>query len=176
MKQVFFLSHFDLGFADLQCKIQNWIFQLRSSKSNRQLAQIIFLSHRWRRIYHQRKPPFLINVCKRWKILGGNSQTTLTSFWVFLTTYPHYVDMFYLITVDKKSTFLDYPLLLVNVVCERPLIVKCTWVTEKGTQFIKILYLLSILSWVRDMLVYHRKESINPYFSRLLDAPRLKTA
>ena len=35
MKQVFFLSHFDLGFADLQCKIQNWIFQLRSSKSNR---------------------------------------------------------------------------------------------------------------------------------------------
>ena len=45
------------------------------------LAQISFLSHRWRRIYHQRKPPFLIYVCKRWKILGGNYQ-------------PIYVDKF----------------------------------------------------------------------------------
>ena len=37
-----------------------------------------------------------------------NSQTTLTSFWLFFTTYPPFVDIFYLINVDKKSTFLDY--------------------------------------------------------------------
>ena len=39
----------------------------------------------------------------------GRSQTTLTSFCLFLSTYP------------PTLTFSTYPSLLVNVVCERPL-------------------------------------------------------
>ena len=43
------------------------------------------------------------------KMLWGQSQTTLTKFWLLLTTdNPIYVDIFYLINVDKKLTFLDY--------------------------------------------------------------------
>ena len=43
-------------------------------------------------------------------VARGRSQTTLTSFWLFLTTYPPSVDSFYLILI-----FLNYPPLLVNV-------------------------------------------------------------
>ena len=39
--------------------------------------------------------------------IRGRSQTTLTRFWLFLTTYPPCVDIFYGINVDKKGTFLD---------------------------------------------------------------------
>ena len=54
---------------------------------------------------------------------SGHSQNMLT---IVFDLLPHYVDIFYLINVDKKSTFLDYLLtplfsLLVNVVSERPL-------------------------------------------------------
>ena len=53
---------------------------------------------------------------QRW----GISQTTLTSFKLF---FHHYVDIFYLINADKKSTFLDYlPTSSGYVVCERPLV------------------------------------------------------
>ena len=40
--------------------------------------------------------------------LFGIAQTKLTRFWLFLTTYPPCVDIFYGITVDKKWTFLDH--------------------------------------------------------------------
>ena len=58
-----------------------------------------------------------------WWPLRGCLQTTLTSFWLFWPPkFPSSVDTFYLINVDKKSTFLDHlPPRLVNVVCERPL-------------------------------------------------------
>ena len=51
--------------------------------------------------------------------IWGRSQTTLTSLCLFFDPLPPYVDIFYLINVDKNWT--TYPLLLVNVVCERPL-------------------------------------------------------
>ena len=42
--------------------------------------------------------------------------------WLFLTTYPPSVYIFYGIKVNKKSIFLTpYPPPLVNVVCERSL-------------------------------------------------------
>ena len=51
----------------------------------------------------------------------GRSQTTLTRFWLFFDHLPPFVDIFYLMNVDKKSTFLDHlPPLLVDIVCERP--------------------------------------------------------
>ena len=43
---------------------------------------------------------FIISV-----VQSGRSETTLTSVWPFLTTS---VDIFYLINVEIKSTFLDY--------------------------------------------------------------------
>ena len=55
------------------------------------LAQISFLSNRWRRIYHQRKPPFLIYVCKRWKILGGIHKLRWQVFGFFLTLHWHFL-------------------------------------------------------------------------------------
>ena len=49
-------------------------------------------------------------------LLRGHSFTTLTRFWLFWTTFPMYVDIFYLIRVDKKSTFwTTYPPHLSNV-------------------------------------------------------------
>ena len=62
----------------------------------------------------------LWNLC-----LKGHSLATLTKFGFFDQLPPHpYVDIFYLVRVDKKSTFLDYlptPSPLVNVVKECPL-------------------------------------------------------
>ena len=57
--------------------------------------------------------------------IWGRSQTTLTSLCLFFDPLPPYVDIFYLINVDKNKTFLDYQYTpLVNVICERPLIPK----------------------------------------------------
>jgi hypothetical protein len=55
--------------------------------------------------------------------LGGRSQTTLTSFWLFWPPPPsplHWHFLPYKLNVDKNLTFL-YCLPLSNVVCERPL-------------------------------------------------------
>ena len=38
----------------------------------------------------------------------GRSQSTLATFWLFLTTYPPSVDIFSLVKIDEKSTFFDY--------------------------------------------------------------------
>ena len=52
----------------------------------------------------------------------GRSQATLTSFWLFLTTYPPTLTFCIVWTLTKswhfKTTYLPR---LVNVVCERPL-------------------------------------------------------
>ena len=40
--------------------------------------------------------------------IWGRSQTTLTSLCLFFDPLPPYVDIFYLINVDKNKTFLDY--------------------------------------------------------------------
>ena len=51
--------------------------------------------------------------------IRGRSKTTLTRFWIFFDHLltPH-VDIFYLINVDKKLTFLDY---LPTTSCKRSL-------------------------------------------------------
>ena len=56
----------------------------------------------------------------------GRSQTKLTVFFVFLVTpYSPSVDIFYLMNAEKSGHFwTTYPPLLVNVVCEQPLIRK----------------------------------------------------
>ena len=69
--------------------------------------------------------------------LRGRSQTTLTIFCHFLTTYPPDVYILYLINVDKKNqhfwtTYLPF---LVNVACKRPLSRTRTCRTEKKHNF-----------------------------------------
>ena len=60
-----------------------------------------------------------MEVCLVKEYNKGGSKTTLTSFLAFLDHLPPYVDIFYLINVQKKSTFLNYlPILypLFNIV------------------------------------------------------------
>ena len=65
--------------------------------------------------------------------LRGCSQTTLTSFCLFLTTCPPTLTFSNLVMVDKKLKFLTtYPPPLVNVVCEQPLIVCCLKLVDRG--------------------------------------------
>ena len=55
--------------------------------------------------------------------VGGCLQTTLTSLWLFLTTYPPALTFSNLWTLTKSQHFwTTYPPLLVNVVFERPLV------------------------------------------------------
>ena len=60
-----------------------------------------------------RKQEFFLRVTSRFlKMVRGRLQTTLTSFWLFLTTYPPpspFVDISSLINVDKMSIILSYP-------------------------------------------------------------------
>ena len=52
---------------------------------------------------------FCSKLLNLWNIgLKGHSVLMLTKFGLVLTTYPPYVDIFNLVRVDKKSTFLDY--------------------------------------------------------------------
>ena len=78
----FFLSHFDLGFADLQCKIQNWIFQLRSSKSNRFGTNQFFIQQ-MKADLSSKKASFSNLRLQKMEDIREHSQTTLTSFWGF---------------------------------------------------------------------------------------------
>ena len=92
-------------------------------------------------------------VCRKraFNDLKGHSQTTLTRFWLFLTNYPHCVDIFYGMNVDKKWTFwITYLPRLVNVVCERPL------------KYAKCLHLIQILN---DSLITNAKlkKFLNPF-------------
>ena len=69
----------------------------------------------------------------------GRSQTTLTSFGLFLTTYPPNVNGWHFLpyNVDKNRHFLTtYPSPLVNVVSERPLSKKLrNWKKIIGAQY-----------------------------------------
>ena len=58
-----------------------------------------------------------------WPIwIRGHSQTTLTRFWLFLTTYPHVWTFSMVCTLTKSGHFwITYLPHLVNVVCECPL-------------------------------------------------------
>ena len=67
-------------------------------------------------------------------LLRGHSLTTLTRFWLFLTTSPMYVDIFYLIRVDKKST---YPPHLSNVGKKCPLPYKILGGKLEGGRHVK---------------------------------------
>ena len=78
----FFLSHFDLGFADLQCKIQNWIFQLRSSKSNRFGTNQFFIQQ-MKADLSSKKASFSNLRLQKMEDIRGHSQTTLTSVFFF---------------------------------------------------------------------------------------------
>ena len=54
-------------------------------------------------------------------LAGGRSQTTLTRFWIFLTTYPPALTFSMVWTLTKSGHFsTTYLPRLVNVVCERP--------------------------------------------------------
>ena len=54
--------------------------------------------------------------------LGPNVTNYIDIFLVFFDHLPSYFDIFYLINLDKKSTFwTTYPPLLFNIVCECPL-------------------------------------------------------
>ena len=65
-------------------------------------------------------------VSKNWHFSFTNHKLRWQVFWVFfdhVPPWPRSVNIFYLINIDKKSTFLDYlplPLFLFNVVWERP--------------------------------------------------------
>ena len=62
-------------------------------------------------------------VWKDWVFeLRGRSKTTLTRFWLFLTTYPPALIFSIVWTLTKRGQFWPtYLPRLVNVVCERPL-------------------------------------------------------
>ena len=119
MKQVFFLSHFDLGFADLQCKIQNWIFQLRSSKSNRFGTNQFFIPQ-MKADLSSKKASFSNLRLQKMEDIRGQFTNYVDKFLGFLDHLPplRWHVLFYLITVDKKSTFVDY---LPTSSCQRSL-------------------------------------------------------
>ena len=69
---------------------------------------------------HHRNPQDLVGFVSA-SYFRGHSQTSLTSFFFFFDHILPYVDIIYLINVNKKSTFLPtHPPFHVNVVCERP--------------------------------------------------------
>ena len=68
--------------------------------------------------------PFFYSVVNGREVIfiGGRSQTTLTRFWLFLTTYPPALTFSMVYTLTKTGHFWNtYLPRLVNVVCERPL-------------------------------------------------------
>ena len=77
-------------------------------------------------------------------VVVGRSQTTLTNFWLFFDHLPPSVDIFYLINVDKKSTFLDY---LTPSSCQRSLWTppSVTVVVAKCRNCIMVLEISSLL-------------------------------
>ena len=65
--------------------------------------------------------PFLIQQNLK-KVVRGRSQTTLTRFWLFFTTYTHVLTFSMLQPLTNSGHFwTTYLPCLVNVVCERPL-------------------------------------------------------
>ena len=92
----------------------------------------------------------------------------MTSFWAFLTTYlPPYVDIVYVINFGKKVDIFElsaYPLLLVNVVCKRPLSEYERQNHLKSLQLVAWKINLGIFSGVRevdDTVRELRKENFN---------------
>ena len=66
---------------------------------------------------------FVAEKISKTDILRGRSQTTLTWFWLLLTTYPPALTFFMVWTLTKSGHFCTtYLPCLVNVVCEQPLI------------------------------------------------------
>ena len=65
---------------------------------------------------------YLLNSFMHITLLGGRSQTTLTRFLAYLTTYPHKLTFSMVWTLIKSEHFCTtYLPCLVNVICERPL-------------------------------------------------------
>ena len=67
--------------------------------------------------------------------LRGPSQTSLTIFWLFLTTYPPALTFSILLMLAKSQHFwTTYPLLLDNVDCEWPLTyISCTVLFKRNS-------------------------------------------
>ena len=71
-------------------------------------------------------------------VLRGRSQTTLTRFWLFLTTYPPMLTFSMVWTLTKSGHFwTTYLPRLVNVVCERSLTVDYWKKSEKYFLLVK---------------------------------------
>ena len=89
--------------------------------------------------------------------IRGRSQTTLTRFWPFLTTYPPVLTLLTVWTLTKSGHFTTtYLPRLVNVVCEWPLTGLWAFIWNHCTDFIWVLATL----WIRFYFISLRDFSL----------------